>query len=645
MYRKFLLPKLVLFSFIFSLSLLAQDSPWTSKAEIPTPRWFLSSCAANGKIYAIGGMGSGALVSLQKVEEYDPATDTWDTTKADMPTARGYLATAKVNGKIYAFGGDLSNPHLWNYSADTEEYDPMTNTWDTTKADVPTARTGLCAGVVDGKIYVIGGQPPVSKNEMYDPATDTWTPKLDMPTPRRSPTCGVVDGKIYTFGGIPVNGGPCTDVVEMYDPATDTWTTKAPMPGPRYAHSTAVVNGKIYIFGGISKGGNFAHSNLWVYDPQTDTWRTLLDMPLRWTAMGYSVVNERVYLMAGSSEGNFPYWNNNFKRVEAYYPHNDLYLLIENVNVDRSYAIPGSDNVLITSKINNPSGITLFAKIEADQTPFDSVQLFDDGNHNDGNAGDSLFANSWLVPPNEENNYSIDLQVTRVDTDTVVNQFNNMAVFTTIGPVAVEDYSITSSDTIVNPGDSLKFQFVLKNKGSVVTAKYVTAKIFALDTFATVIGDLQPWYGNIAPGETVPTNTMHDIKFSDICPVNSYQLFKMDIYSNGIFFWHDTLAVLVNPPTSIDEQQIVPNRFILEQNYPNPFNPSTTFEFSIPKTEFVTLKIYNLLGQEIATLVEKQLTAGSYSYFWDATGFASGVYYSKIEVENYTQTRKLILMK
>jgi N-acetylneuraminic acid mutarotase len=131
---------------------LAQNG-WTQKADIPTPRWFLSSCAVNGKIYAIGGMGEG-LSPMKKVEEYDPVTDTWDTTKTDMPTVRGYLATSAVNGKIYAFGGDESSPFNLDFSDATEEYDPSADTW-TQKHDMLSPRTGICAGVVGDKIYVL----------------------------------------------------------------------------------------------------------------------------------------------------------------------------------------------------------------------------------------------------------------------------------------------------------------------------------------------------------------------------------------------------------------------------------------------------------------------------------------------------------
>ena len=116
-------------------------------------------------------------------------------------------------------------------------------------------------------------------------------------------------------------------------------------------------------------------------------------------------------------------------------------------------------------------------------------------------------------------------------------------------------------------------------------------------------------------------------------------------WATGYDIWANVLDW--NNPTGIsdkDRLQIL-SSYQLSQNYPNPFNPTTTIEFSIPRTEFVTLKIYNLLGQEVVTLVSENLTAGNYKYTWDAGSLASGVYMYKIETGSFTQTRKLILMK
>jgi len=89
----------------------------------------------------------------------------------------------------------------------------------------------------------------------------------------------------------------------------------------------------------------------------------------------------------------------------------------------------------------------------------------------------------------------------------------------------------------------------------------------------------------------------------------------------------------------------IPDQLMLFQNYPNPFNPTTTIEFVLPHTEFVTLKIYNILGQEVATLVSEELTSGKYKYEWNASGLASGVYLYQLEAGNFVEIKKLILIR
>jgi hypothetical protein len=91
--------------------------------------------------------------------------------------------------------------------------------------------------------------------------------------------------------------------------------------------------------------------------------------------------------------------------------------------------------------------------------------------------------------------------------------------------------------------------------------------------------------------------------------------------------------------------QAYPSQFCLYQNYPNPFNPSTTIEFALPKSTFVTLKVYNLLGEEVATLAEEKRAAGIHKINWDARGLASGVYVYRLEAGSFIQTKKLILMR
>jgi hypothetical protein len=90
----------------------------------------------------------------------------------------------------------------------------------------------------------------------------------------------------------------------------------------------------------------------------------------------------------------------------------------------------------------------------------------------------------------------------------------------------------------------------------------------------------------------------------------------------------------------------IPKEYKLYQNYPNPFNPSTTINFDIPKNSFITLKIYDILGRLVETLTENEFkSAGSYKVNWNATYFSSGIYFYRIEADNFAESKKMVLVK
>ena len=89
----------------------------------------------------------------------------------------------------------------------------------------------------------------------------------------------------------------------------------------------------------------------------------------------------------------------------------------------------------------------------------------------------------------------------------------------------------------------------------------------------------------------------------------------------------------------------LPTKYTLTQPYPNPFNPTTTIEFSIPQTDFVTVKVYNIVGYEITTLINEELSTGNHNTQWDGSYQPSGVYFVKIESGDFVQTRKMVLLK
>jgi len=128
------------------------------------------------------------------------------------------------------------------------------------------------------------------------------------------------------------------------------------------------------------------------------------------------------------------------------------------------------------------------------------------------------------------------------------------------------------------------------------------------------------------------------LSFSEIAQDNSWQ---------GPQFWGYTWIGDTNKVTTVKpvEQPVVIKEYHLEQNYPNPFNPSTVISYTIPKTERVTLEIFNTMGQKIGTLVNALQTAGSYQVQVDGSQWASGIYFYKLSTPNFTQTRKMLLFK
>lgn len=89
----------------------------------------------------------------------------------------------------------------------------------------------------------------------------------------------------------------------------------------------------------------------------------------------------------------------------------------------------------------------------------------------------------------------------------------------------------------------------------------------------------------------------------------------------------------------------IPTEYALYQNYPNPFNPSTTIKFSIPRSDFVALKIFDALGKEVSSVLSKQMAAGTHTVKWNGSGLAGGIYFYRLTTGDFSQTKKLLLLK
>jgi ligand-binding sensor domain-containing protein len=127
--------------------------------------------------------------------------------------------------------------------------------------------------------------------------------------------------------------------------------------------------------------------------------------------------------------------------------------------------------------------------------------------------------------------------------------------------------------------------------------------------------------------------------------VSSFALLGSYLFAGtgGGGVWRRTLSELLS--VEADNKSELPATFSLSQNYPNPFNPSTTISFSLPSKSFVSLKVFNILGREVADIVSEEMSPGTYSRQWKAGNLSSGIYFYQLQAGLFTETRKLILLR
>jgi hypothetical protein len=108
---------------------------------------------------------------------------------------------------------------------------------------------------------------------------------------------------------------------------------------------------------------------------------------------------------------------------------------------------------------------------------------------------------------------------------------------------------------------------------------------------------------------------------------------------------YSSLMILEYRLTDIEGITNPPARFSIGQNYPNPFNSATTFQYGLPLSSHVTIEIYDIQGRKIETLINENQNAGFHKIDWDATDYASGIYFYKIETDNFNESKRMLLLK
>ncbi len=221
----------------------------------------------------------------------------------------------------------------------------------------------------------------------------------------------------------------------------------------------------------------------------------------------------------------------------------------------------------------------------------------------------------WNVHASDPNNWEI---FTRIDRDLPGEAHIGNIHYP---PNGQSDYDYSNTSNVITYADNWKrYPYLLDE----------TRSINCQEWNCSHLGYMRWWFNHL-PRYTGVTDSV----------LNNWWMYIVD-YEAAVDSAHSQGGMVSIPRIQSDR---TPQRFLLQQNYPNPFNPTTTINFSIPRSGLVKLKVFDILGREVKTLVSEQMTPGDYSIEFDASQVASGVYFYRLSVGQFSETKKMMLLK
>jgi N-acetylneuraminic acid mutarotase len=293
---------------------------WSAATSLPVPRVEGMSTAIGDTLYVFGGYLDNTWAPTARVDAYNVKTNTW-TRLGDMPQRISHCGTTTDGRYIYFAGGyEGLTGYKQNFASTTvRRYDPQNDTWSLLPS-LPQARGGGEMFHVSGKLYYVAGSDAKRGDHsdvwMLD-LSDTgagWVTRASLPQARNHFGGAVINGKIYVTGGQTGQEDWVSFKSEawVYDPSADQWTGIAKVPNPIRSHQTAATfayKGWLITIGGETDGTipgkPKALSVVNAYNPQTNTWTTLKSLPAARSTGFANVVGDRIVYSAGYNGSNF----------------------------------------------------------------------------------------------------------------------------------------------------------------------------------------------------------------------------------------------------------------------------------------------------------------------------------------------------
>jgi N-acetylneuraminic acid mutarotase len=233
------------------------------------------------------------------------------TLGSPMPTPRTEIAAAILDGKIYVVGGQTKT----ELTDVVEVYTPSSGKWSTNVAPLPFPMDHTALDAYNGKLYLVGGfiepdegphRRAINSLFIYDPLKNEWEEGEPMPTARAGLTAKFIDGILYAIGGSTGDNEGQVGLNEAYDPKTNSWTKKAPMPTARHHITSQLVEGKLYVIGGRETDVPSSIDTNEMYDPKQDKWVRHEPMLTKRSSIASAYLDGGIYVFGGEKEeGSF----------------------------------------------------------------------------------------------------------------------------------------------------------------------------------------------------------------------------------------------------------------------------------------------------------------------------------------------------
>lgn len=268
---------------------------WQIKSSMPTARKGMAVAVLNDKIWVIGGSKKGDH-AINTVESYDPAADTWDAGVPDLLRARDNATAQAWDGKIYVFGGR----DMHQVVNTVECFDPGSGQWEIVST-LPTPRFGIASVVKDSVIWLCGGTNMNYVNydmvDIYDPRKNSWTSlPARLNIARGAPMAGVMNGNVFVFGGNFY--GPLSNY-ERFDENSQTWINEGNMLYGCGSAGYISVNNQSWLIGGMTHGGMFNKVQFLTVNNNVGQWNNGPALNVGRRELVAASVNNRIYAIGG----------------------------------------------------------------------------------------------------------------------------------------------------------------------------------------------------------------------------------------------------------------------------------------------------------------------------------------------------------